>query len=130
MRVCTNHALLRSIYFHQVSMHAAVNHIYPTSESCCSRTSITIHTCTTFPIEDRAFYLVFFIRAPDVEPRHYCRWGSHCASNQAGYDSLTPFFPNRERQLLISPHPMLLLQHCFFRHERHYKDIFLVIVVF
>jgi hypothetical protein len=45
--------------FHQVSMHATVNHIYPTSESCCSRTSITIHTCTTFPIEDRAFYLVF-----------------------------------------------------------------------
>jgi hypothetical protein len=72
----------------------------------------------------QGFLPCVFIRAPDVERRHYCRWGSHCASNQIGYDSMTPFFPNRERQLLISPHPTLLLQHWFFRHERHYKDIF------
>jgi hypothetical protein len=44
-------------------MQAAMNHVYPIRQSCYSRTSITIHACTTFPIEDGAFSTTFFTSA-------------------------------------------------------------------
>jgi hypothetical protein len=45
-------------------MLAVVNHVYLIRQSCCSRMSITIHACTTFPIEDGAFSLVFLYERP------------------------------------------------------------------
>jgi hypothetical protein len=57
--------------------------------------------------------------------------GAHCASNQVGQQfSNTMFPPSRERQLLISPHPTPSLQTWFFRHVRHYKHSFSVLVIF
>jgi hypothetical protein len=79
--------------------HATVNHVYPIRQSRCSCTSITIHACTTFSIEDGAFSPAFFMSV-----RRQAKAVPIALPTRSVNNSLAPFSSNRERQLLISPY--------------------------
>jgi hypothetical protein len=80
---------------HEKRLHVAVTHFYPIRQSYWSRTSITIHACTTFSIEDGAFSLAFFFTSTRRRAKVLLWTRAHVAlpTSRSVSDFLTLFSP-------------------------------------